>query len=73
MYSSCIGEIRRLILSTLSGMMSTASTWLCCASKVAIDSPTYPVPATAMVMFVVLLLGIAKVRNFCGKTKEGVG
>ena len=29
-------------------MISTAVTWLCCASSVAIDRPTYPVPATAI-------------------------
>ena len=31
--------------------MSTAVTWLCCARRVAIDIPTYPVPATAMLYF----------------------
>lgn len=35
-------------MSTFSGMISTAVTWLCCARRVAIESPTYPVPATAM-------------------------
>lgn len=37
-----------MIISTFSGMISTAVTWLCCAKRVAIESPTYPVPATAI-------------------------
>ena len=43
-------------MSTLSGIMSTVVTWLCCASKVAIDRPTYPVPATAMFIDLVTFL-----------------
>ena len=38
-----------MIRSTFSGMMrSTAVTWLCWARRVAMERPTYPVPATAM-------------------------
>lgn len=39
----------------LAGTTSTATTSLCCANNVAIDKPTYPVPATAI--FIVYFSG----------------
>ena len=50
-YSSLIGDFLEFIAATFSGITSTATTSLCCASSVAIESPTYPVPATAIFIF----------------------
>ncbi len=51
-----MGERRLLTVSTLSSDTSTAITQLFCANNVAIESPTYPNPATAIVLFKIYLL-----------------
>ena len=50
MYSSWMGDFRWFTMSTFSGMISTAITWLCWERRVASERPTYPVPATAIFM-----------------------
>ena len=55
-------------MSTFSGTMSTAVTWLCWLRRVAIDNPTYPVPATAIFMIIMCLLyRVLESPNITGK------
>lgn len=65
-YSSYMGDIRLLIFSTFSGIMSTTTTWLCWLSRVAIDIPTYPVPATAIliVCFILYQVVLRQLNNY---------
>ena len=44
---SMIGDFLSFSICTLSGTMSNAITSLCWANNKALESPTYPVPATA--------------------------
>ena len=48
MYLSAMGDFLEFRSSTFSGTMSTAVTSLFCDRRTAIESPTYPVPATVI-------------------------
>ncbi|CAK1770809.1 membrane hypothetical protein [Vibrio crassostreae] len=53
---STIGDCFLLSITTLSSIISTATTSWFCANNIAFDKPTYPVPATAIFILIPIIL-----------------